>query len=120
MSGIIGGAGSKSGVIGQTEKKAVDAWVNFGPDGTINADYNISGVSGTVSPYTVSFEKNMAGSAKYAATAGTGALSSSAQNFATGTNDLVAGSYTWQRESSSGVAATADGGAGSSIVIGEQ
>ena len=120
MSGIIGGAGSKSGVIGQTEEKAIDAWVNFDANGSINADYNISGVSGTISPYTVSFEKNMAGAAKYAATAATGAASSNPQNYATGTFNLTAGSYEWQREASTGDATATDNDAGSSIVIGEQ
>mgnify|MGYP005825471921 FL=1 len=120
MSGIIGGAGSKSGVIGRPETKAVDAWVNFDANGDINEDFNISGISGTVSPYTISFDKNMAGTAKYAVSTSSGASSSSARNYAMGSGTLLAGSFVWARENSDGDAAAADDDAGSAIAIGEQ
>jgi hypothetical protein len=49
MSGIIGGAGSRSGVIGKSEDTAF-AWVSFngkgtGPTGWIYSSYNISSVT---------------------------------------------------------------------------
>jgi len=119
MSGIIGGAGSKSGVIGQPEKKAVDAWVNFDGNGTINADYNISGVSGSISPYTISFDVNMNGTGKYAVSCSDGAASGAARNFSTGSSSLNASNFIWEKESSAGDAFAADTDGGSAIVIGE-
>jgi len=98
---------------------SVQAWVNFDSNGTINADHNVSGISGTTSPYTISFDVAMNGAAKYAVSASSGAASGGAINYSMGTAALNAANFQWHREQSNGTAGGADDDAGSAIAIGE-